>query len=321
MEKCKINFNGASKQLAEGIYSDLMQKGVSCSDFDGGYAVTNYAGIHCPDKNSRNCLKGKGDGIVEAEEVLEYVFNNHEKYRDILEGRIGDKLPWLLDDFDPSTRFDATIRAQVQNAIIELKKILAGKGIPEGSSEHDEKLAVGLHWLVAFPPKNDNFRVSAELMIHAQQRMKADDLEDFLIYLTTNGGMGITTTSEEYTALEALRNYSGNCTEVSKILFGVLKEAKLKPIFINEDILNEKKTKDPLIKSLIKTTSRGDGHMCIGIYTHERLRLLDPSTINSDADYEHYTPLTPRQYLSYDYANQGSMWSKNEKWEMVNKRD
>ena len=151
MTECKINFTEESNSLAYGLYQDLLEAGVSCDDLDYGYNVTNYTGIHCPEKIAKACVKGSGDEIIEASEVLEYALSHYERYRGIIEGRLGNPLPWVLDDLDPATESDVKIRERVQSAIDELKRIIKEKGIKEGSERYKEMLAAGLCWFVAAP--------------------------------------------------------------------------------------------------------------------------------------------------------------------------
>ncbi len=321
MTDCKINFTKESEPLAYGIYQDLLEAGASCTDLDYGYNVTNYAGLYCPAKDARSCVKSKGDGVVEADEVKEYALDKeyeldpqkYAQYRKIIEGRLGEPLPWVLDDLDPATTFDADIRKRIQAAIDELKRIITAKGITEGSEKYNEMLAAGLTWFVAMPGG-----AMVEKMLQSFfgkmiiDRIEDDGLGEFVGYLKANGGIRVEGNySEEYTALEALSKITGECTEISKILFAAMKMAGLRPVFIDEDLLKEK-TKDPIIKKAIGGLPRDTAmfHLCIGLYISKRIRLFDPMFINSNANYKLYTPLSLRQYLSLDYSNLGNAWKK-----------
>ncbi len=323
MTDCKINFTEGSDPLAYGIYQDLLEAGASCNDLDHGYNVTNYAGLYCPKKDARSCVIGKGDGVVEADEVKEYALDNYEqaKYRQIIEGRTGDPLPWVLDDLDP--KIDAEIRKsgireRVQAAIDELKRIIKEKGIKEGSDKYKEMLAAGLTWFVATPPIDKaagKIVMKEQLFQRTKDGIKKDGLEGFWEYLEDNGGIRVKggpsdKYTAEYTAIEALKNKKGKCSEISKILFAVMKMAGFNPIFVHEDILKEK-INDPLIKEAIEDL-RGNAsqrfHVCIGLYIGKRIRFFDPSVMSSNLDYKYYTPVSLKQYLSMDYLNRG-VWS------------
>ncbi len=319
MTDCKINFTEGSDQLAYGIYQDMLEAGDSCDALDHGYNVTNYAGLYCPAKDARSCVIGKGDGVVEADEVKEYALDKeyepdphkYEQYRKLTEGRLGDPLPWVLDDLDPNTTFDAEIRERVQAAIDELKRIIKAKGVEENSERYKEMLAAGLTWFVATLPID---KATGKIVAKKQdiQRIidgiEKDGLEGFWGYLEKGGGIRVEGDySKEYTALEALRNSEGECTEISKILFAAMKMAGLRPVFIYEDILKEE-TNDPIIKEAIESMPTAMFHLCVGLYIGKRIRLFDSMFINSNANYKLYTPLSLRQYLSFDYNNRGGVW-------------
>ncbi|MFH0800180.1 MAG: tetratricopeptide repeat protein [Pseudomonadota bacterium] len=307
MGGCKINFTQESNALAYRFYQALSKDGISCADLDVGAGTINYTGTECPAKNDRTCTKGKGDSIVEAEEVFEYALNNYEKYQKLIEGTLSRPLPWVLDDLNPNTPddFDGKVRGRINEAIAEFKKILEEDGLKEGTPEYSERLAAGLFWLVTSPPKGaSNGSVKQKIT----SGLNGDNLGKFWDYTEKNGGLRIRgDSSEEYTALEALQHKKGKCTETSKILFAVLKMAGFKPIFTYEDIAREK-IDDPEIRKLVEGSPPGKFHVCIGLAINGRFRTFDPSLINSDADYKHFYPLSLRQFLSLDYSNRGATW-------------
>ncbi len=317
MPNCKVNVDANANPLAHGIYQDLSKLGVSCEDMDQGYNVVNYAGIHCPDKAAKTCIKSKGDGVVEAEEVLEYALDRYETYRQVIEGRLGSPLPWVLDDLDPKTPFDAEIRGKVNAAISELKKIITSKGIKEGTPEYNGKLAAGLTWFVAAPSNGRFLQWKASNPSGyktLKQRMEKDGLGEFLAHLEKNGGFYLKgdADTEEYTALEALQHDAGECMEYSKILFALFQMAKLAPVFIDENPLKEKSA-DPDVQRYFAKTLRGgkaDGHVCVGLDVGGHMRLFDPLLMSSDAHYTSYTPVSPRQFLAFDYSNRGNNLAK-----------
>ncbi|PIR20108.1 MAG: hypothetical protein COV45_09050 [Deltaproteobacteria bacterium CG11_big_fil_rev_8_21_14_0_20_47_16] len=305
--KCHVNFQGALKKTVEGIYNAILQNGESCEKIDQGYTVVNYAGIHCADSNSKTCIKGSGDGVLESSEVLEYVLNNYEKYREIIEGQLNLKLPWVLDDLDPKTDFDTKIREQVQTAIDALDKILKAKGLVKGSAEYNEKLAVGLHWFVAMPVLKSPLDIPLVNQRIADE-MKKDGLEDFTKYLQAKGGLRVDGDySREYSALDAIRFHQGECTEMSKILYAVLKMAHLNPQFLDVEIYKEKPENVYMLGQYL-VTPRNISHVCIALKNGDRMRMLDPTLLTSDATYQYYRPLSLRLYLSEDYSGLGAAW-------------
>lgn len=250
--------------------------------------------------------------------------NNYEKYRRLLEGVLGQPIPWVLDDLDPATTFDEDVRKRVQAAIDVLRGILNGSGLVEGSEKYKEKLAVGLFWLAAVPDKEtlSDKNINAESL--AKKKMILDMIKDdlgrnglsaFWDYLIQNGGFRVEGDySEEYDALTALKKRQGECTEMSKILFGIFKMAGLEPIFVKSEnsfkIIEEIK-KFKLAKYFAEQLNNwppGREHVWIGHWFGGRLRFFDSSHLNSDADYKGYYPLSLRQYLSLDLTNRGNAW-------------
>ncbi len=308
MTDCKINFTKETDPLAYGIYQDLLETGASCSALDYGYNVTNYAGLYCPKKDARSCVIGKGDGVVEADEVKEYALDNYEqvKYRQIIEGRLGDPLPWVLDDLDPATTFDEEIREKVYAAIDKLREILKAQGSKEGSDEYNEKVAVGLFYLVSLPDADTIKDAGLSTFLARAKDLDSIGLSNFAEYIRIEGGLRVEGgLSEEYTALEALQNKKGECTELAKILFAVLKIAGFNPAFVHVDIRKSLST-----DTRIRKRPYGEFHMCIGLDFGGKHRLFDPQFIDPDAGYSSFYPLTLRHYLAADYLNKGVMWRK-----------
>ncbi|EKD41277.1 MAG: hypothetical protein ACD_73C00781G0001, partial [uncultured bacterium] len=154
MTICKTTFTEVDNDLAFKLHQSLSTAGVTCENMDQGTNIINYDGKSCPTASMKSCVVGARDGQLEASEVFEFAFGHYEKYQKIIEGVTGHKLPWVLDDNDPATTFDADVRKKVQGAIDKLKDILKTNGVKEGSEEYKEKLAVGLFYLAELPDKD-----------------------------------------------------------------------------------------------------------------------------------------------------------------------
>lgn len=329
MCKCELGFTAKDNPSAYKLYEGLIGAGVARADMDIGYNVTNYAGIHCPKADDRSCVKSAGDDVISPEEVFEYALGDYEKYRGIIEGVIQRPIPWVLDDLNPATTFDADIRKRVQETINCLKGILSKNGVKEGTEAYKENLAVGLFWFVTSPDKEalkkaleggykdekTNARRQAVLG-SMRAELESNGLGDFWGYLVRNGGLRVEGDySSEFTALEALERRQGECTEKSKILFGIFRMAGLDPVFVLEEKnkLIEDSSSNPLTRYFVDELNSippGMTHLCIGHVFAGRLRLLDPSFFNSNAVYKAYHLLSLRQYLSSDITNNGVVWSK-----------
>ena len=308
MGECQLNFRKEDNEEAYRFYEQLAVNGVSLADIDIGTSVINYSGIHCADKDARTCIQGRGDGKVDAEEVYEYVFNNYEKYQELIKGVMGRPVPWTLDDMDPVTTFDAQTRQKVQAVIDELKRVLEGDGLKEGTDEYTKRMATGLFWFVIAPP-HWMFLYGETFLERVQDKIDRDSLGKFREYIKKTGGFFLNgdRSLPEYSALEALRGGRGKCTEKSKILFAVFKMAGFEPIFVYEKILEEK-SEDPIWKDAVLEAPKGTNHACVGLNSGGRQRIFDPSLTNSYAEYRHYYPLSPRQFLSYEFFNNGNYW-------------
>ncbi len=222
MSACELSFDEKANELAYGLYQDLNKAGVSCKGMDQGYNVINHAGKYCADRTARNCVLSNGDGVLKAEEVLEYALGRYETYRQVIEGRLGSPLPWVLDDLDPNTAFDADIRAKVTAAISGLKRVIVSNGIKEGTPKYNGALAAGLTWFVAAPSHAEfvelKYSGSPGFKMF-KSGMGKEGLEKFLKYLEVKGGLRVEGNySEEYTALDALKYNQGECTEQLVIL-------------------------------------------------------------------------------------------------------
>ncbi len=237
MTTCKQTFTEADNDKAYKLYQSLSKQGVICEDMDQGVSVNNLNGKECPKADAKSCIVGAHDGKVDATEVFEFAFDRYEKYQKIIEGTLEQKLPWVLDDLDPTTSFDAEVRAKVQGAIDKIKGILKSNGVKEGSEEFKEKLAVGLFYL-AETPHQDSIRQNKELFaVRFEEESKELDkigLGEFRKYLMEHGGFRVDgNNTAELTALEALKYKQGECTENSKILFSIYKIAGFIPVFIH----------------------------------------------------------------------------------------
>ena len=320
-----LNFTPADNDLAYKLYQGLLAQEVSLAEMDVGEGAINYTGKTCPDGVS-TCLIGAHDGVVTSSEVFEYALNDYEKYRGIIEGTLQSPIPWVLNDLNSATSFDAEIRIRVQSAIDQLKEILKDQGIDEGTEEYKERMAVGIYYLAVLPDAKTIriFLSSSEyatLPTSVKKMLEMKELTDlglekFKDYLKINGGFYlIKGNSEEYTALEAIQKSRGECTENSKILFALLRMGGLDPQFVLVKRKGLLTSGDPEIEAYLKDLPAGMDHFCIGFELRGRFRLLDPSIFDSNADYTEYFPLSLRQYLNFDYSNRGNSWAKKEEYD------
>lgn len=324
MADCHVNFTSKNNPIAHQLYRALLKQGVSCDEMDEGYGILNHTGTQCPDSKDRICHVKAHDSIVEAEEVIAFALNRYEKYRTIIEGALGDPLQWVLDDLDPKTTFDKEIRTKINAAIGKLKSILQQQGVKEGTEEFKERKAVGLFWLVAYPMKRILKKLSSKehaFLNPLMSELHVMGLGDFKKYLEQNGGLRADgETLREYSALEALEQRRGDCTETSKILFATFTMGNIESRFIQVPQQGLKLSKPELqkrLKAYLQSLLPGMDHLCLGVKLNGKFRLFDPALIDANARHHNYHPMTLRQYLSYNYAGHTQTNKDEEKGDML----
>lgn len=305
----RVAFDATDDPKAYLLLEKLTSQGVSLKEIEHGYSRANYGGIHCATAKGLSCIKGARDGEISSTEVWEFVLNQWGKYQQLVEGVLGRPLPWVLDDFNPKTTFDAEVRKSVGDIIEMIRTSLEQQGLKKTTTAYEERLAVALYYLVASPkksgavphdPKQAEIRKTFETK--RAQVLASYGLSSFETYLQSAGGMRVEGDSgKEYSALDALFIEEGKCTEQSKILFGVFTMAGLSPIFID---VNPRKTKLPDMMAALQQ-SPYYGHVCIGVRIGKKLRLFDPALLLVDPPHVEFYPLTPRQFLSADYVQRG----------------
>lgn len=310
------DFDESGSPLAYRLYQGLLSSGVSPASIDSGYQIINYNNTYCPGRGP-SCLLGAGDNLIKPEEVFEYALNNYTRHRALIEDTLGDPIPWELDDLNPATSFDAEIRNKITDAINTLKGILAEKGYTEGTGEYKKGLAMGLYLLIAMPEVENIPYVSDINDLKA--KMESSGIGPFFDYLLAHGGVRLYLNNDrEYSALDALQNEKGNCSEFSKILFSVFGMAGLEPKYVMvklraNDVDNiidhltvSEERRNTFHQYLLEAIGNNPyiNHVCVGLELEGRFRLFDAMFLQEDARYGEYFPVTPRQYLSMDYSNQ-----------------
>lgn len=330
-----LDFKEDDNPLAYELYQGLLKEGVKPSEMDIGYSVINYDGIHCSEKEAKSCIKDANNQKIKPEEVFEYALNNDLRFQKLLEKTLGDPLPCVLDDLDPTTPFDAGVREKVNNTIGELRNILLKQGFKKDTDAYKERLAVGLFWFVTLPPK-DQFDTDSIIFKFAVSELDKSGLGEFKNHLKKEGGLRIKFRADEltpigvpeYTALESLQNNNGDCSEHTNILYAVFRMAGLEPQFVAVNLTtsdaNTLGGPDELrslfangIKEFLNTAEKMDftymdfNHSCIGLIVGERLRLFDSMHFQSDAKYARHQSISERYYSTLIYANQTAHYLKN----------
>jgi tetratricopeptide (TPR) repeat protein len=324
----KLGFSEKNNELAYRLYQGLIRtrQGFPLRELDQGYQVTNYGyllpegGKNCTDPKVPFCVQGKGDSRISSEEVWDYALDHSEdtKIREATEGVLARPLPWLLDDFNPNTLEDDKIRERVQDAIRLLAGLLQKQNLKSDTPEYQVKLAVGLLLLVAVPRSEKMDPYKEILERYYTKQLEQLGLGAFKEDLLLRGGLRVDTEDlkkedVEYSALEAIYHDKGACTELSKILYAVLKMAGFKPFFVS---VNPWKTDIEEIKSILNEVP-GYGHLCIAIRINGEVGLLDPAIFPLNPSHGEYYLLSLRQYLGLDYHNLGQSLQSQKKMDQA----
>lgn len=289
MSDVYLTFTSQENRIAYDLYCGLLKERVVPEAMDIGRVVANHNGLQCDDPKERSCFKGILDGKLEAEEVMEFAFSNYKKYQALIERTLGRPLPWV---------FDAKIREKADATIDMAMKLTGGNKANE---------LMFLYAFTAFP--KESLIGLIDSLIEGNKRdpefdpKKAKDTKELL---TKNGTFKLKYEDEreEHTAIEALQRGTGQCTEQSNVLFPLLDQAEYSPYYVFVDFTREyMPSLEPYID---EETKRREKHICIGVDIGGQTYILDPmfpQLISEKVPYDHYIPLSLRQYLSIEYLN------------------
>ena len=207
-------------------YQILKGDGVTLEQLDAG----------CHQKEE---IVGAGDRKVEACEVYEYALDHYKDHRRATDLLALGTVPWVLDDLDLTTDFDAKVREKVDHAIGALKESPALKDLDPTSNQYRDKLAFGLFYYVSFPDQPIRGRAAKKRWAELTRELRVLGLHDFQAYLFQAGGLGIhgfrkrEPVSNNVAALNALEEKEGGSPAKANILYAVFDMAGLEPFFIN----------------------------------------------------------------------------------------
>lgn len=290
----KIGFNKDSS--AARIYEVIHANGVADQMLDRGY-------------HDGKKIVGRADKKLDDVEIYQFALDHYETYRDIIKSSFGRPIPWELDDFNPTTHFDETVRKKTQTAIDFLKSLLQEQKIKLGSDEYNLKLAIGLFYFVDSPAQRDEVMQSLSFFNQRVSELNRVGLGGFKEYLIANGGLGTAMasgyTETEYTAIESIQLRRGKCSERSKILYAVYKMAGLNPHFVEIKWQDGKKAFEK-VGERMEADFVGDNHVAVGINDGQSIRVFDLTLEKLTVKYDRFAVMDlPRAY-AMDMANLAS---------------
>lgn len=293
--------------MAVQVYHELKSEGVSDSEMDRGCQTVDF---DAPGPNTSRI--GAGDGEIWSCEAYSHAIERYESYRGIVEGIAQGPVPWSLDDHDPSTAFDGDLRARIGEAkALVIEKL----SLDPASAEFQDSLALALFFLTMFPKDAATIEANREYLLDFSRDLREKKLESFQEFLFERGGLGVLVwnveTEAERSALESYSLSKGKCTERSKLLFGVLREAGLNPFFVRSDYLQMKhqirgRAAAPFYLEIPLFSRLKGSHMYVGVrLSGAKPRYLDPMFGFTRPTYLQYYPLDLTQSLAIDLSNRG----------------
>lgn len=231
------------------------RKKVPLSAMDTGVSYVSFEGVDPYSFKTKpfiSTVKGtKGNRILETGEIYDYALRLLERERNFTgpaaPGSLSRHLskipsfrpPWILDDFNPRTRIDATLRRTIARAVAKMQRSLAAAGHRPNTISYNTRLA---HEIV-------------EWVVRPQKR----------------GGLGVipieiepTKVTAETDALRKLtsRNRKAHCTELNHILYEIFGHAGIPASFLLV-------FRDDVSEAALS-------HVCIGIRLDPRSTRITP---------------------------------------------
>jgi len=280
-------------------YQQLKALGIKDRQLDKGCPTLKIL----KDGTGQRRVWGQNDKKVTACEVQEFSLNHYLEHPEVAKLFAGNPIPWSLDDLDPDTEYDQIMRDQIEGAIARLNLEIEQLGYPRGSEAYQERMAVGLTYLFSVPGIWKHHPEFKDQYAEVIQELTDLGLNNLALHIQNRSpDFGFRPSDGvEYSALEALRRGTGNCTEQSKVLFDMFKRAGLDPFFVYVDLWD---TNDPFIKDQVKKNP-GYKHVCLGLRLGNKVRLFDPTLASVHPPHVTFYPLTLREYLGHDYLNHG----------------
>lgn len=287
---------------AADIYQRLAERKVSDSLLDRGCLFPRSL-FYPPIQRAQ-------DHRIEACEIYEFALENSSQYPELAQTIAGANLPWALD---------AGLREKVQAAIQRLHESPGIKGLNRESEIYRKKMAIALSYFVDFPARpfpamrNDSLKAESEELTRL-------NLEDFQGELLERGGLDGLNISRKPSAswignaTEAYQSRSGGAGARAKLLFGVLAEAGLHPVFIftgaagNSDFVAASAPRRPFLLNFGGKRSE-DFRVAVPLDKTDdksgRPQLLVVPGLKDQAPTQDVTELSLATYLAMDFHEAG----------------
>lgn len=299
-------------QQVHWYYLQLKLRGISDQALDQGCPSYDFRQKGNPVLN----LLGPRNQSISKCEVYEYIFSHDDdqKIHPLAEAFTGKPFPLALDDPDPLTHIYLEKRKEIDEVLGRIKQDIKDLGHAPGTPEYQERLAIALMAYVGIPFKGSRYFqlikqgpgvIGQHDVLRALSSLKQEfsraKMSEIWNYLEGKGGLVPQTPldDKERTAIGAIAEGVGKCTENSKVLFALLRLAGLDPIFI---YVNPWASREPALKKIAQDLPNYE-HVAVGIKVEGKMQIYDPSLLLTKLSHSGAYPLTPRQYLARDFNN------------------
>lgn len=308
-------------------------------NLDSGYWSLNYKDSDKP-KEPKKTLEGENDGIVSCEEVWENglqildalgekagweeatdktqpdaqkeAVKRYQEFRKLIEYQTKRPIPWVLE----APHYGATlqqskvakgIRSKIKKSIQKLNELLAQENL--SPAQRQQCLVACLWWFVSFGKEAGLPEQVAQFQKKERFSQKVIDrvCGEFSKYLMENGGgLGAAylwpDAKFEATALTALIEKKGWCTERAKIMYAALRMAGIEAFFVEPRLSVEYFLAKDMLPSMPLL-----GHMASGV----GVRVLDER--GKEAIWIVDVAL---RLLEGDYVRATDQWKAHPYWEL-----
>lgn len=226
-DPCATYSYGLRSDTAYSIYRELYDVfKVRPADIDRGYEEINYERPGLP-----NEVKGAFDCNVDQKELFDFVFNNAEKYQELIKKSTSKEVAWVITD--------PKARKKIEAAIETLNDILDSADIEKNSADHSLAMATGLFYFVLMPSEKYLSKIpdpQKNAILKEFRELSQGPLKQWGEYLTDRGGLNVwfmrRSPSGELTAQESLDLDKGSYSEKLKMIYGVFRMAGLDTVLV-----------------------------------------------------------------------------------------
>ncbi len=292
-------------------YERMRRDGIPEAEFDQGHQRVRAN----PDGTAGIEVVGKGDGGTDCEELKEVSARHADRYGDYLRLLTGRQVPWLYDDGDPQTDSDQKIDALADRAIAALQKRLGEMGLAPSSDTYRRDLGISLYHFARLARGG---RSDGQVEGTTRERYRRYGLFEewglrpFQDFLFREGGLGLAwftgNAKLEATAIEAIEQRKGLCTERSKGLYRLFEKGGLNPVYVR---MSAKQAHEAWIREFSENVPAAVtpedyilGHVAVAIPLSDGLYYFEPNQNAHGRFFEGLAmPITPREMYQFDLHN------------------